>query len=189
MNTASRIFLVLICFISSGIVYAYETSLKLRPYVFIPRAHLYREIYGKVSGGVELEAETIFCHGIGVWANVDGLFKRGHSLGLCCPTKIGIFNFSFGPKWLYTFCDERFSLYLGVGPTFAGVFVRNKSVCCINKVNKFSPGVVAKTGFYWHVNDCVFLELFGDYLYQPVHFQHHVDVGGGKIGLGVGYTF
>ena len=33
------------------------------------------------------------------------------------------------------------------------------------------------------------LDVFVDYLYQPVHFSTRIDIGGFKIGAGIGYKF
>jgi hypothetical protein len=39
------------------------------------------------------------------------------------------------------------------------------------------------------INRNVFIDVFADYLYQPVNFETHVDIGGFKIGAGMGIKF
>ncbi|HSW75443.1 MAG TPA: hypothetical protein VLG50_00200 [Candidatus Saccharimonadales bacterium] len=165
----------------------YCHNFKIRPYLFVPQSKLYRNIYGKVGGGIQLEQENSINNWLRVWVNVDGLFKRGHSIGLCRKTKIGAFTLSTGIKFLYEHC-KRLQFALGVGPTIAGIFVRDQSLTCC-KNSKCSGGIVAKTDLYGVVHDRLILDLFFDYTYQPVHFQRKVNVGGAKLGLGLGCTF
>lgn len=166
----------------------YKHNFKIRPYLFVPHTKLYRNIYGKIGGGVQVEFEkTMSDHG-SFWINLDGLFKRGHSIGLCQKTRISTISLSSGIKYCYEY-NKRLQLALGIGPSIAGIFIKDQSVCCPNKNSKCSGGFVIKTDLHGFIHDRVFLDLFLDYTYQHVHFNKNINVGGTKIGLGIGWTF
>lgn len=165
-----------------------DSTFKIRGGAFIPRCDLFRDIYGKVGGFGELEIATHVHPHVEVWANANGFFKRGHSLGFCNQTRIAIGSGSIGLKFPYEFCN-CFTLYLGAGPSFAGIWLKNKSICGCDKITKGSAGGVVKSGFMYHFKSRWFVDLFFDYVFQPTHFQRHIDVGGARIGLGLGISF
>lgn len=59
-------------------------------------------------------------------------------------------------------------------------------MCTHETLSKWVAGGVLKSGMYVWINQCAFVDLFVDYLYQPVHFETHVDIGGVKVGAGLG---
>lgn len=163
-------------------------SLKIRSAVFIPQSKLFRKIYHTVGPCIELEYAYRFRNHVELWGNFDWFWHHGKSVGLCSSTKIKIPNFSFGIKSPFTFknCHE---IYLGIGPSFAGIFLSNNSCCGCEKISKEAIGVIIKSGYYYNFNKRIFLDLFADYLYQSVHFQRKVNVGGLKMGAGLGIRF
>lgn len=168
-------------------------DVKIRGYAFIPTGDRFKDIYGKVAGGIQVEvARNTAYECLQLWANIDGLLKHGHSIGLCNPTKVGMVTFSFGVKVPFQWgeCNRRI-FYLGLGPSIAGIFIRNKSACCgCERATQGSGGVVVKSGIDFFVGECAFIDLFADYNYQPARFNCcTTNVGGLRVGLGLGSTF
>lgn len=181
---------IIFLFVFPSLVFLVEasSSFKVRTVAFIPRSERFRNIYGKAIGTIELEAAKRLCNHLELWVNSNVLFKHGRSIGFCNPTKIGTVNGSFGFKVPYQVRD-CFTVYAGIGPNFTGIWLKNKSMCCKEKISKGAVGIVAKSGLDFFVREHLFFDFFVDYLYQPVNFQTRVDIGGVKIGLGFGGTF
>lgn len=163
-------------------------NIKIRGSVFIPQSKRFRDIYGKVAGNIELEYVRYIREHISFWVNIDGLVKRGHSIGFCNPTKIGIANFSFGLDFPWEVGD-RSTIYFGFGPSFGDVRITNNSVCCCEKVSKGAVGFVIKSGLDVCLSEHTFIELFIDYLFERACFQNKVNVSGLKPGVALGVKF
>lgn len=146
------------------------------------------EIYGKAVPYYALEGTYYWGCGLGLWGNADFLSRHGRSLGLCSPTEIKIANFSLGLKIAWEVVDCM-RVYAGVGPSVAGVWLKNRSICLCENISKAAGGVVLKTGFDWRFWDNFMVNLSADYLLEPVSFPRKVDIGGLKIGLGVGVAY
>jgi hypothetical protein len=176
-----------------------ETKLEVRADAFFHASKLFRKIYGDVGASYGVEASTTLgCwENFEGWVNFDWYCEHGrshvphHNKSEKCrgsPTRIRIPNFSFGVKYVYQTCG-CFAPYIGVGPSFSRVRLKNKSFCTHEEVSKYAYGVLGKVGVYYYFNRCTFVDVFVDYLYQPVHFHKQIDVGGLKTGLGVGVIF
>lgn len=169
---------------------ASEWMAEVRGDYFYPTYKRFQKIYrqGGMEGGIELSKK--FCDN---WLAFEGLSyfeKSGHSIGLNDRTRIKMVPFSFGVKYLIptSFC---FTPYIGLGATYTFIYVRNHSDFVKRRVNKSSFGFVAKSGAHFDLSERVLLDVFVDYYYQSVHFyNHHTnDVGGLKMGVGLGYKF
>lgn len=172
-------------------VLAADTSLEVRADAFIPTSKPFRKIYGDV--GVSYGVEASACMGcFDGWINFDWFQEHGrsHTEPGCKgdSTKIEIANLSFGVKLPYLVCDS-FAPYLGIGPSVSKVYLKNKSHCFHEKVSKWAVGGIAKFGVHYYFCDCMFLDLFVDYLFLPVYFHKRVDIGGFKTGAGIGVLF
>lgn len=167
---------------------ATEMSLELRSAAFFHSSNRFRSIYGNIGGSYQLEASARLCDRLYGWGNLDWSPKHGKSDGFNDPTRINIGNISVGIKFPYRFC-EKFTAYIGVGPSLAKLWLKNKSQFGHETVSKWAVGGVLKSGVTYFINRRIFIDLFLDYLYQPVHFETHVDIGGIKTGLGLGYRF
>ena len=77
----------------------------------------------------------------------------------------------------------------GLGINGAFVHVHNHSHYVKRNVRKEGVGGVVKMGLYFEPRDDLFFELFSDYLYQRIHFKKNVQIGGVKIGGGIGFSF
>ncbi len=174
-----------------GIAYARDhcSAFKARLGVFAPQSSLFRSIYGKVEPIVDLEISRSWTEHIDMWANLDFLYKRGRSLGFCSPTRVIMSRLSAGIKCPYhvTSCT---ALYIGAGLCFGGLWLKNDSLLCCEKVFQGSVGITTKSGVLFSVCEQGIIDLFFDYGYQPTRFcQRRVNTGGAKIGIGGGFTF
>lgn len=179
-------FFILLVNLSSLV--AMETSLEIRSAAFFHSSERFRDIYGNVGGNYQIEASTKLYDYVDGWANIDWFSKHGKSDGFNDPTRVSIANISLGIKFPYRL-SEQFTAYIGVGPSLSRIWLKNKSQCGHETVSKWAIGGVLKTGVYYFISKGVFIDVFIDYLYQPVHFETHVDIGGVKAGLGVGVKF
>lgn len=166
----------------------FQSSLEVRSAAFFHGSDRFREIYGNVGVSYQLEASTKLYDYLDGWANLDRFSREGKSEGFNDPTKIRITNISLGIKLPYQF-GEKFIAYIGLGPSLSKIWFKNKSQCCHETVTKWAIGGVLKTGVYYFISERLFIDLFVDYLSQPVHFETRFNIGGFKTGAGVGFTF
>lgn len=171
-----------------------QTTIEIRSAAFFHSSKLFRRLYGNVGTSYELEVSTRFqdcleLDNIEIWANYDQFSKHGkvrHCEG--AKTRIDIYDISLGLNYIYPFCN-CFEAYAGIGSSLSSVVLKNKSCCFHEKKSKLAAGIVLKSGIVYYLSCQIFLDLFVDYLYQPVNFHHRVDVGGVKIGGGIGWKF
>lgn len=191
MNKMSFKLFIILFLVSylSPVCAEFESSIEFRSAAFFHSSERFREIYDDVGASYQLEASTELWRCLDAWANVDWFSKHGKSDGFKDPTKVEIANFSFGIKYPYQFCSQLVG-YLGIGPSLGRIWLKDKYRChCRRSVSKFIAGGVLKSSVYYFFNRCLFVDVFLDYLYQPVHFHRNVDIGGVKIGLGIGAQF
>lgn len=166
----------------------YQSSVEIRGAAFIPASQRFRNIYGDVGPSYQIEASTKLCNCLDGWANIDWFTKNGKSIGCKQSTRINIANLSFGIKYPFCIC-EKYTAYFGAGPSLGGVWLKNDSLCTSKHPSKWAFGVVLKSGINYSITQCIYLNVFVDYLFQPVHFDSNVDIGGLKTGLGIGMRF
>lgn len=173
------------------------TSAEARAAAFFPMGHKFRELYGNVGLSVQAEVGRTFQdhRNLGVWLNGEWIFMDG-SPGHCCGrTNIDMINISFGVKGIGHFFNNTLFLYGGIGPDVGLIYIKNKIRCCCGCGTKkqhrsrAAAGGIVKTGAEIHFLRHFYISLFVDYLYLPVHFRHTVDVGGFKVGGGLGARF
>lgn len=162
---------------------------------FRPSAKILRRIYSYWSPEYEIEVSKQIYNDVHAWSNVGWYSKHGHSLGLEDSTHIRILPISFGLK--YRFClTERASAYLGLGACYTILKVKDESPFVVRHTNKEGWGGVVKAGVRYAITCCTFVDFFVDYYYHRFHFhetskieRHNMDVGGVKIGGGLGFYF
>lgn len=188
MKIKSIIFLLF--FLCFSQLHSSEWFTELRGGYFYPTSKKFREIYK--SGGVEGEIEVAkkFKENWIGWGNVNYFQKKGRSIGFHDKTTIRMVPLSFGLKYQFLFCNSV-SPYLGVGVAYTILNIKNDSEFVKKHVTKNGFGFVIKSGIYIDLSKSFLLDLFVDYYFQEMHFytKHHVDVGGLKIGFGLGYRF
>lgn len=161
--------------------------IEYRMAAFVPRSKQFRDIYCEAGCSYQIEASTSLYKCVYGWVNFDWFSKHGHS-SLYESTQISLANTSFGIRSLYTF-DDHFTGYVGIGACIANVSINNKLIGGREHPSKVAYGGVFKSGFYFSVTSRIYVDTFFDYLYQPVHFNSKRDVGGLKLGAGVGVRF
>lgn len=159
-------------------------NLEVRTAAFVPSSDRFREIYCHV--GAEYQFEGSFRYGCwDIWENIGWFSKRGEPVGCHGSTRVSIANLSLGIKYPYTFCN-CICAYVGIGPILSRVWIKNNAHCSHEKKSRVSIGAVLKSGVNYFITERLFVDLFIDYSYQPVHLRKWVDVGGLKTGIGIG---
>ncbi len=199
-----------ICFLipflaACSFLHGIQSTIEVRSAAFYHTSKHFRKNYNNVGPCYEIEA-SISCNPCyAFWANFDWFNKHGRAFGRTCrstiknchhcsrhpSTRVHIANFSLGIKFPFEICPCLLG-YVGVGPSFSNIWIKNHTHHHHRKkTSKGAVGVVAKSGINYYFTPCAFIDLFVDYLYQPVHFKHrhHLDIGGVKAGGGIGFVF
>lgn len=166
---------------------AYEGTLAVRGASFFPLEHRFQQVYGNATWDVQVEAGMALNSGWEVFTNIDYM-AIDRNKNSCCKTYAEVVQGSFGLKRSFRLSDQN-DFYLGVGPSFGHISLDNHSCCGKEVKSKYATGVVVKSGVRHFFYNGFFLDLFVDYLYQPVHFHKRVDIGGIKTGAGLGLAF
>lgn len=188
MNKVKVLFVTFLVFLCPIVAESQDINVEIRFAAFFHSSERFREIYGNVGACYQLEASTQLGNCMDGWANLDWFSDHDKSKECNTSTRVNIANISFGLKYPYRFC-EKYIAYIGIGPSISGIWLKNKSQCKHERVSKVAVGGVLKTGIYYFITCNIFLDFFVDYLYQPVHFNRHVDIGGIKTGIGIGTQF
>lgn len=160
------------------------TTIEVRGSAVIPTAHRFRHVYGNTLASYGIEASTTLCNDLILWDNFDRVDKRRHLSG-CGHSRIHLTTYSLGLK--KAFCvRECLSSYLGLGLSLADIRIKNTQTSYTSHSRKTSLGLVLKSGLVLSLTDCLFLDLFADYYYQPVHYHHNTNAGAFRLGLGLG---
>lgn len=165
-----------------------DWTAELRAGIFFPLSDQVQKIYAPgIKGWIEGEAEYTyeFAAHWRVWGNAGYSFQNGHSNHH--RAHIQIIPVSTGIKYL--FLSDKVRPYLGLGPSYTFLHLRNYSHFG-ERVYKTRFGFVAKSGVYFDLPRHFLLSLFLDYYYLNVHFRRgDVHAGGWRAGLGLGYAF
>lgn len=156
---------------------------ELRGAATFPTNNKFRHIFGDVIPSYQIELGWTFWKTYGLFLNVDELYRKG-SLDHCGKSSLNILTASFGPKYIYPL-NTNTDLYTGIGVSVAWSQIDNKKA---TKAYNTSVGFCLKNGAYYYFSEQFFLDLFVDYGYQPA-FRNHINIGGFKTGVGVGYLY
>lgn len=164
---------------------------------FVPTDCTVRDIYGHGAALFGPEATVQLCHNKRWYgfANIDFLTKRGHSIGLCEPTRMQLVPLAFGIKYFTPFCYGDF--YLGLGFQAANLITINCSNFVAQNTSKWGFGGIAKLGAYIDLPRCFFIDLFIDYSFVKIKCDRcsdsvvlpKVNLSGVILGAGLGYRF
>jgi hypothetical protein len=161
----------------------------------------FKQIYNK--GGALYGPEVTFrlceCKPWYGFASIDYLAKRGHSIGLCSPTKARMLPLALGVKYIKPVrCAD---LYAGLGFQAVNLRTSNCTPDIAIKTSKWGYGGIAKLGAYFDLCRDFVLDLFVDYsfvkvgkpiLCQPISgsiFPLSAKLNGAVFGAGFGYRF
>lgn len=165
---------------------------KLRAAYFYPTEKLFREIYTDNLCEYQLEVSKDLWGPTVAWLNVGWFSKQGRSIGLNEKTRISLLPVSFGASYRF-FLTSYMNIYLGAGVSYVYVQIKDDSDFVQKNNNKGSWGGVLKTGMQYYFTPCFFGDVFADYQYNHVkysgHNRHNAEVGGYKIGVGLGVRF
>lgn len=181
-------FKILFFTFSFCLIFSNQTRFDVRVGGFFPTYDLFRDIYGKQMLIWEIQSSTKIHQHFDIWANFDFLSKDGASVGFREYTKIEISNLSFGSN--YTFkINEKMRGYLGLGLSPALLWLKNYSLTFKEKFFRIAYGAVGKSGVQIFFPDRVFLDFFVDYLFEMIHFDKWKQLGGVRVGGGIGLNF
>lgn len=166
---------------------------EVRVAAFYPSSKKFRRVYQEWSADYQLEISKPIYKGLALWVNGSfltekgrGRTNRGHN-----SSHIDLIPVSFGPKYAYCI-NHCLKVYAGLGATYTFLRIRDNSPYVRGHLDKEAWGGIAKTGFQYSWN-VFFFDIFADYLYQPFDFsssskvkRNRIDVGGLKLGIGLG---
>lgn len=100
----------------------------------------------------------------------------------------------------YYFClTPCLNLYVGAGVSLTFVELQFSGYHVHDNASKVGVGALLKSGLRYNWGSYTFIDLFADYFFQEIHLSHSerdlgiderdVNIGGFKIGLGVGVYF
>jgi len=196
-----RSFFALAFFVSP--LFSRDVILEFKGAYFLPTHCDFRHIYHDGSGlyGAELTAQLCnnkYWYG---FASIDYFRKKGHSLGLCSPTKVSLLPLAFGLKYFVPMLCECADFYLGLGFQPVHVSTTNCSKFVIEKQSRWGLGGIAKTGVYYYLPRNFLVDFFVDYSFVKVDCKNKchprtgpvilrkANVSGAAFGVGVGYRF
>ena len=180
--------MILLSLYCTSLIANNKSNIEVRAAGFYHSSELMREIYGNTGISYQVEASTQFLEKLMGWANFSWFSDNGKSIGFGDETKVQIPNFSIGIKFPYQLSPSIIP-YVGIGPSLGRISLKNKGECCDESVSKYAIGGIVKAGSYFQMNKRLYINIFADYLYQPVHFETTVDLGGVQFGGGVGIKF
>lgn len=156
--------------------------------VFFPQSSRFRRIYGDCAPVFGLQYTAEFVPNFEFWSGFSWCSKSSKHNRHCYHTSIKISNLSFGVNYVWRPLP-KFDVCLGAGPIFGIVFLSNHSCCGHENTSSFALGGILRGETRWYFPFRIYLALFAEYFYQKTFFSNHVNIGGTKIGGGIGYRF
>lgn len=152
---------------------------------FFPSSSLERRIYHGTRLDYEAEISKHLFTNWYAWTNFTYFSKGGGSDPIGIPTRLTLYPLSFGVKYVYPIMC-KLSAYAGIGANYTWMHLTNDSAAVPGE-NKGRWGATAKLGVYYDLTERLFVDGFADYLYIPMNLQLVNNVGGWRVGLGVGF--
>jgi hypothetical protein len=178
---------------------ARNTFFEFKSAAFLPTDSCMKNIYGRAAGMYGPEVTIQLSNDHEHWyafAGADFLTKKGHSIGLCQPTKMYMIPLSVGVKYLMSWCHADW--YIGLG--FQAVYLKTVN-CLLNGLQTTSNwgfGGIAQTGAFIHLPRHFFIDPFVSYNFAKVSSPvctgscikgSSAKLNGVALGLGIGYQF
>lgn len=186
-------------------------DLEFRAAAFRPSDKHFRHHYGKWTAEYQFEVAKQICDDTYAFVNVGWMSRKRHRDNFFSSSfdvfsssfdgggrnRIRVIPISFGLK--QKFCiTPCFKFYLGLGANYAWVRFRQG-----NRRSNGRWGGIVKTGFEYRFWECVFLDVFADYVFSGRHNNRRsfssfsssfltndrVRLSGWKLGAGVGVHF
>ncbi len=187
-----RIFIALILFVNILAVRSLEcfccnARVEGRIAAFIPDSERFRDIYGTVGPSYQIEITWPTCGCWMGWVNASYFCKDGESDPLKDDTSIRIIPLSGGIKyaWHFSKCTEA---YIGAGPSYSWVRIRDDSSFVKTEIDKQVWGGVFKSGLSrsW---GWFYTSIFFDYQWHYAKEQQCRSIGGPLFGGSIGGEF
>lgn len=163
-------------------------QIKLRMAAFLPTQGIFRSLYGNAIPTYEIEATQMVLGNIQGWSNFNWLSKKGHASGVKNHTHIKMANLSMGFNWVH-FWNSNLMSYLGIGASLSRISVYDRTLCGRDTEYTYAVGGIAKSGIQYYFMGNIFAEGFVDFLYLPVTYEEDRNLGGFRIGGGLGMNF
>lgn len=168
-------------------------DLQVRAGYFRFANHAARKIYHGGAPDIELQGDLFVHRFFNPWMNINYVWREGRSDPLSDKTELKLVTMSAGSY--VQFSSRRYPLkfYLGIGLAVAYLHLRDHSDYLPHHTDRWSIGVVGKSGLLINFHRCL-LNPFFDYYFQPASrrstlSESQVNVGGFRVGLGLGYFF
>jgi outer membrane protein W len=193
-------FLLIAFLISTNAEASYFSGMEVEAKIsaFFPSSKKVRRLYSKSMPYYELEISKKFCNNWQVGLSGGYVSKRGHAIGCRNRTCFRLIPLSLGLKYLYPF-NPCINLYVGAGISWS--FFKNKDHSpFVHETNNCDAvGGLFKIGFTYAVKECIFIDIFTEYLHQKFSFsrhykqhytvRHHLNMSGFTFGGGLGFNF
>lgn len=175
---------------------AHNYLLEFKGAGFFPTGSCFKEIYGKAAPFIGYDFTFNICDNWYGFTTVDFMWKHGHSIGLCTPTKVLMMPIGFGVKYLYPVCYGN--LYAGLGVEAVCVRTEECSEAMFCSIPNWGVGGVAKVGMYIDLYCNLALDLFLDYRFTKISGDDcfsclsnpiKADLSGVVAGVGIVFKF
>jgi hypothetical protein len=201
-----------ICFITTiGSVYSNcarerEILLEVKGAYYGATNHLFRKIYGNGNGIAGLEVTGQLCDQWYGWIAGSILTKKGHSIGLCDPTRVFFVPVELGIKYFHHTCFG--DLYGGLGLLASYLRTNDCSPFVMRHRKHGGAGGIVKAGVNvnlpWEHCKQAYLDFFADYSFIKFNFKnncedarcnlpvvqsHKANLSGVSLGIGIGWRF
>lgn len=156
---------------------------EIRGAYFQPVSRTQNSIYTRdhLTGGIEV-AKRLDCNW-SFWANYTYIRNRGNN-NLGENTTLRLNPLSMGIKYAIPI-GCRWKLYAGIGPNYTwGRIWENGNPP--RHTNRSKVGLMTKLGLNYELENCLFVDIFADYLYMPMQFHNLNNASGFLFGLGLG---
>ncbi|CUI15752.1 conserved hypothetical protein [Candidatus Protochlamydia naegleriophila] len=176
-----------------------DIRVEARVAYYRPSSKKVKEIYGNGWADYQVELSKGFCDNWRAFVGVSGFSKSGRSLGEHDKTTLRLIPLTFGVKYVYNYAP-CVDIYIGGGAAYSWLRIKDHSSYVHEHVKKSRFGGIAQIGAYYYFNECLFADVFIDYLFQKYDFsnshsysryveRHDVNLSGFKVGAGLGYRF
>jgi len=173
-----------------------QPALEIKVGYFFFSDHKMQKIYDR--GGLDVQASISYpmWRWLQIYGSVEYLEKHGRSLNAYQKTRIREVPLSLGLKPIIRL-SPKVEYYFTLGPRYIFVCQHNHSSFVDKKIRQSGLGGFVNTGFNFHINPHLLIDVFGEYSYKQMHFHssktnvygRNIQVGGFTFGAGLGYAF
>jgi hypothetical protein len=187
-----RKFLLLLTLVSGPAVLAARennVTAKFRTGYFLLTSDLMQKEFRHGGADFEGEFSARFYEDLNFWVNFNIFRRDGKTLGYCNPASLHVYPLSAG--FIYAIApDSPVFPYVGIGGSFSFIKIEGENPTLKHYLDEGVWGVVGKSGLAIALSEHYFIDLFADYYYtRPCHTKTASQVGGIRVGVGIGCNF